>query len=68
MFEGENYLTLRDLLLNSICYLKNFKIEGSTTVVAAKLEPFEANQKSSFASMNTLNLGDSGYMLLRPSA
>ena len=67
MFEGENYLTLRDLLLNSVCYLKNVKIEGSTKVVAAKLEPFKANQQTTFACMKTLNLGDSGYMLLRPS-
>ena len=68
MYDVTNSLTLGELLMNGVKYLKNLGIEGSTTVVTAKLEPFEDDQQKGSADMTTLNLGDSGYIILRPSA
>jgi len=45
------------------------EVEGSTTMVLAKLDPPAATgQQVTTAIMRTLNLGDSVYMILRPRA
>ena len=52
------------MLLDGVKALQKEEIEGSTTIVLAKLEP----DSSAEVNMRALNLGDSGYMIVRPNA
>ena len=69
LFNSENELSLHELLNQGVKALQEARIEGSTTLCAAKLEPFtEGNQhpKPSSATIKVLNLGDSGCLIVRP--
>ena len=50
------------MLLDGVKALQKAEIEGSTTIVLAKLEP----DMTDGVTMRTLNYGDSAYMVLRP--
>ena len=64
LFESDDSQGLKDMLLQGVKGLQKEQIEGSTTVVLAKLEP----DASATVNMRALNLGDSGYMIVRPQA
>ena len=71
LFEVDRSRDLKGLLFESVKALTAEEVEGSTTMVLAKLEEDEEeaggnSTKSGQAQMHTLNLGDSAYMLLRP--
>ena len=55
-YDSGSFENLHDLLDKSV---RMTKAKGSTTCVMAKLED---------SCMSTCNLGDSGYLLLRPSS
>ena len=63
LYDADNSKTLDNLLLEGHKALKDNQVEGSTTLVLAKLEAAAEGSKES--TMHTLNLGDSVYMLLR---
>ena len=58
LYDAKNYTTLKDLLDNAS---KMTKAKGSTTCVMAELRDENPYQ------MDTCNLGDSGYLLVRPT-
>ena len=66
LFEVDRSRDLKGLLFESVKALTADEVEGSTTMVLAKLE--ESAKSAGQAQMSTLNLGDSAYMLLRPEA
>ena len=63
-FKSDNSRNLKDMLLDGVKELQKEEIEGSTTMVLAKLEP----DSTADVNMRALNLGDSGYMIVRPNA
>ena len=71
LYEKDQSRDLKGLLFESVKALTAAEVEGSTTMVLAKLEKEDEakaeNYQSDTAMMHTLNLGDSAYMLLRPS-
>ena len=54
---------LREILTAGQKALIDAKIDGSTTVVLARLDP---ETRFHSVNMRTLNLGDSAYMIVRP--
>ena len=66
LFEVDQSRDLKGLLFESVKALTAAEVEGSTTMVLAKLDPPATGQQATTATMHTLNLGDSVYMILRP--
>ena len=62
-YDAGDFLSLHDLLDKSV---QETKAKGSTTCVFAELPETSSSQDEVW--MKTLNLGDSGYMILRPGA
>jgi|Transcript_3495 serine/threonine protein phosphatase PrpC len=63
LYESDPAKSLKEILMAGHKALADAKIDGSTTVVLASLED---TKESDSVKMNTLNLGDSAYLLLRP--
>ena len=61
-FAADSSRSLKGMLLDGVKALQKAEIEGSTTIVLAKLEP----DMTEGVTMRTLNYGDSAYMVLRP--
>ena len=55
---------LRDIFIEAVKANPN---GGSTTATLAKLLPFEGESQTTSAKMETCNLGDSAYMIVRPT-
>ena len=66
LFEADQARDLKGMLFESVKALTADQVEGSTTMVLAKLASSDENHASAATTMHTLNLGDSAYMLLRP--
>ena len=61
IYESGEYDDLKDLLEKSV---KRISVGGSTTVVMSSIS--DSNSKDDI-EMKTCNLGDSGFLLLRPN-
>lgn len=66
LFEADQSRELKSMLFEGVNALTADQVEGSTTMVLAKLASSDGNFEDSATTMHTLNLGDSAYMLLRP--
>ncbi len=61
IYESNEYNDLKDLLEQSV---KRVTVGGSTTCVMASIEDSHSKDE---ITLKTCNLGDSGYMILRPN-